>query len=122
MSHSVPEMGGVWGGGRNPFSEGVPFVEFMYVVLTRMPGESYRRRVRSVFLCPLLLVCRLSSAINSLRLLNEVTDSVLQPSIRPFQCIHNYTRHCATSYLIGNAQSTMWVTVERSSMKITYTA
>ena len=28
----------------------VPLVEFMYLVFTRMPGESYRRRLRSVVL------------------------------------------------------------------------
>ena len=27
--------------------EDVPLVELMYLVLTRMPGESYRRRLRS---------------------------------------------------------------------------
>ena len=30
--------------------EDVPLVEFMYLVLTRMPGESYRRRLRSLLL------------------------------------------------------------------------
>ena len=29
----------------------VPLVEFMYLVFTHMPGESYRRRLRSLFLC-----------------------------------------------------------------------
>ena len=33
------------------FSEDVPLVEFMYLVFTRMPGESYRRRVGTLFLC-----------------------------------------------------------------------
>ena len=28
----------------------VPLVEFMYLVFTRMPGESYRRRHRSLLL------------------------------------------------------------------------
>ena len=31
--------------------EDVPLVEFMYLVFTRMPGESYRRRLRSLLLC-----------------------------------------------------------------------
>ena len=31
--------------------EGVPLVEFMYLVFTRMPGESYRRRLWSLLLC-----------------------------------------------------------------------
>ena len=30
--------------------EKVPLVEFMYLVFTRMPGESYRRRLRSLLL------------------------------------------------------------------------
>ena len=29
----------------------VPVVEYMYLVFTRMPGESYRRRLRSLLLC-----------------------------------------------------------------------
>ena len=29
--------------------EDVPLVDFMYLVFTRMPGESYRRRLRSLF-------------------------------------------------------------------------
>ena len=29
----------------------VPVVEFMYLVSTRMPGERYRRRPRSLLLC-----------------------------------------------------------------------
>ena len=31
--------------------ENVPLVEFTYLVFTRMPGESYRRRLRSLLLC-----------------------------------------------------------------------
>ena len=31
--------------------EDVPVVEFMYLVFTRMPGESYRMRLRSLLLC-----------------------------------------------------------------------
>ena len=38
-SHSAPEL-----------CEGVPLVEFMYLVFTRMPGESYRGRLRSLLL------------------------------------------------------------------------
>ena len=30
--------------------EDIPLVEFMYLVFTRMPGESYRRRLRSLLL------------------------------------------------------------------------
>ena len=31
-------------------TEDVPLVEFMYLVFTRMPGESYSRRLRSLLL------------------------------------------------------------------------
>ena len=31
--------------------EDVPLVELMYPVFTRVPGESYRRRLRSLLLC-----------------------------------------------------------------------
>ena len=41
----------------------VPLVEFLYLVSTRMPGESYRRRLRSL----LLYLCYVFPAlINSL--------------------------------------------------------
>ena len=44
--------------------EDVPLVEFMYFVFTRMPGESYRRRFRSL----LLYLCYVFRAlINSLK-------------------------------------------------------
>ena len=36
--------------------KGVPLVEFMYLAFTRMPGQSFRRRFRSLLLCPLLFV------------------------------------------------------------------
>ena len=31
--------------------EAVPLVEFMYLAFTRMPGESDRRRLRTLLLC-----------------------------------------------------------------------
>ena len=31
--------------------ENVPLEEFMYLVFTRMPGESYRKGLRSLLLC-----------------------------------------------------------------------
>ena len=40
-------------------------VEFIYLIFTRMPGWSYRRRHRSVFLCPLLYLRRQSSALQA---------------------------------------------------------
>ena len=44
-------------------NEDVPLVEFMYFVFIRMPGESYRRRLRSL----LLYLCYVFGAlINSL--------------------------------------------------------
>ena len=33
------------------WAEGVSLVEFMYLVFARIPGESYRRRLRSLLLC-----------------------------------------------------------------------
>ena len=43
--------------------EDVLLAEFMYLVFTRMPGESYRRRLRSLSLC---LCCVFRALINSL--------------------------------------------------------
>ena len=34
----------------HPFFKDVPLVEFMYFVFTRMPGDSHRRRLRSLLL------------------------------------------------------------------------
>ena len=43
-------------GGRGAlFFEDAPLVAFMSLVFTRMPGKSYRRRFRSLCLCPLVL-------------------------------------------------------------------
>ena len=39
-----------WGGGGGSFFEDLPLVEFMYLVFTRMPSESYRRRLTSLML------------------------------------------------------------------------
>ena len=36
--------------GVNPWRD-VPMVDFMYLVFTRMPGESYLRRLRSLLFC-----------------------------------------------------------------------
>ena len=48
------------------YAEDAPLVEFMYLVFTRMPGESHRRRLGSV----LLYLCYVFRAlINSLVLL-----------------------------------------------------
>ena len=33
------------------FSNDIPLVEFMYLVFKRMPGESYRRPLRSCLCC-----------------------------------------------------------------------
>ena len=50
MSLGVPEMEGILCHWAASFFEGIPVVEFMYLVFTRMPGESYRRRLRSLLL------------------------------------------------------------------------
>ena len=41
------------GGGRGTFFEDLPLVEFMYLLFTRLPGESYLRPFMSQLLCPL---------------------------------------------------------------------
>ena len=51
-------------------NEDVPLVEFMYLVYTRIPGESYRRRLRSL----LLYLCWVYRALFSLS---------LSPSLKP---------------------------------------
>ena len=43
--------GGAGGRGVNSQSISKP-LELMYLVFTRMPGESYRSRLRSLLLCP----------------------------------------------------------------------
>ena len=49
----------------------VPVVELMYLVFTRMPGESYRRRLRSLllYLCYVFRVIRNSLCVDSDRVL-----------------------------------------------------
>ena len=59
VSPSVPDMEGIfichWGAWRRGPSltdvYSLPLVEFMYLVFTCMPGESYRKRLGSLFLC-----------------------------------------------------------------------
>ena len=63
------EGAGTGGGGGGSFFVDVPLVECIYLVFTRMPRESYRRRLRSLllYLCDVFrvlinsLVCGLSS-------------------------------------------------------------
>ena len=57
----MSQFGGLWKRQNNPactesvrvfhIIEDVPLVEFIYLVFTRMPGESYRRRLKSLLLC-----------------------------------------------------------------------
>ena len=61
--------------GGHPFGRGrVPLVEFMYLVFTPMPGESYRRRHRSLLLC-LCYVFR--APVNSLVCCNSELDKLV---------------------------------------------
>ena len=53
--------------------EDVPQVEFMYLVFTRMPGENYRRRLKSLLFC---LYDVFRALINHL-----CVDSVIKSSI-----------------------------------------
>ena len=67
-----------------------PLVEFLYLVFTRMPGESYRRRPRTllpscgVFRVPInSLVCGAYARALGLCLLETVADSVVYLSVYP---------------------------------------
>ena len=53
MTCAVSRSVCVWrrGGGRGYVPEDVPLVEFMYLVFTRIPGESYSRWLRPLLLC-----------------------------------------------------------------------
>ena len=51
--------------------KGVPLVEFMYLVFTRMPGESYRRRPWSLLLCLCDVFRALIKTLNSVLILPE---------------------------------------------------
>ena len=62
-SLSVPEMEGIYATGGASFFDSVPLVEFMDLVGTRMPGESYRQRLGSLLLCSCDIV---QALINSL--------------------------------------------------------
>ena len=57
MLLSVPEMEGIYMPLRGILFEDVPVVEFMYLVFTCMPGESYCKRLGSLLSC---LCCLLS--------------------------------------------------------------
>ena len=61
----MPFWAGGKGGGEASFLEDVPLVEFTYLVFTRLPGDSSRRRFKFLLLYPLLYVYRLLSGINS---------------------------------------------------------
>ena len=56
MSLSVSKMWAIyargegWEGETYVFQD-IPVVEFMYLVFTHMPGENYRRKLRSYLLC-----------------------------------------------------------------------
>ena len=56
MSPNVPEMEGICATGGQLlvflflFFEDVSLMEFIYLLFARMPGESYRRRFRSLML------------------------------------------------------------------------
>ena len=62
--------------------EDVPLGEFMYVVFTRMPGESYRRRLRSLLcLCGVFRVLMINTLAFCLFVCLSV--SVRLPQIKP---------------------------------------
>ena len=56
MKVSIADSNLSWDSGHNKHrasapTEAVSLVEFTYLVFTRMPGESYRRRLKSLLLC-----------------------------------------------------------------------
>ena len=51
MSPNVPATECIYYYATQGYSEDVLLVEFMYLVFTRMPGESYRRRVGTLLFC-----------------------------------------------------------------------
>ena len=85
--------------------EDVPLVEFMYLVLTRMPGESYRRRLRSLLLClcdvfqTLInsLVCCFDTDCNAVVACvteSGMDDDHVQPcTVRHHRCVHPVLRN-----------------------------
>ena len=49
----------------------VPLMEFMYLVFTHMPGESYRRRLRSLLLYSCYVFRALINSLVSVLILHE---------------------------------------------------
>ena len=69
--HRTPDWGLI---GMRVYTEDIPLVELMYFVFTRMPGESYRRRLRSLLLC----FCDVFPALNNSLVCWLLTEFVLE--------------------------------------------
>ena len=92
-------------------TDDVPLVEFMCLVFTRMPGESYRRRLRSLFLClcdvfrALInsLVCWFCTSALSL-VLFQIYTYICQSSVsrQPFAFWYFRRTDCINNTLITN--------------------
>ena len=98
--------------------EAVPLAEFTYLVFTRKPGESYRRRLRSLLLC-LYDVC--GALINSLVCwyfwLNRITVCCLQENVLTLYyllcekhqeilvMLHYWSHKCETVCVLWTCQS-----------------
>ena len=59
-------------------TEDIPLAEFMYLVFTRMPDESYRRRLRSLLYLCYVFRALINSPINFKRSKTGMTASVLK--------------------------------------------
>ena len=88
--------------------EDVPLVEFMYLAFTRMPGESYRRQLRSLLL--LLYLCYVFWAlINSLVLLILSLRVLSYVLIPPAFIFYKFTMGLRFSLLFGFAGIAQWL-------------
>ena len=83
--------------------EDVPLVEFMYLVFTRMPGESYRRQLRSLLLYLFRvfralinsLVCWFRSLEGRLLVFSVLQLCKKYTRLRVQAHTHTHTRECA---------------------------
>ena len=55
-----------------PSGEDAPLVEFLYLVFTRMPGDSYRRRLRS-----LLCLCDVFGALINSPMCSPLSEEII---------------------------------------------
>ena len=89
--------------------EDVPLVEFMYLVFTRMQGESYRRQLRSLLLC----LCDVFRAlINSL--VSWCSNNILKQEGEDWRCLEQAT--CTRGPPAWKRYTLTWLTAEKSTV------